>query len=292
MSAGSFTVHGSTARPSARASSSRSRVTLAWFGDHTAHPAARTIFGSDPPWSPGAMPACQGERPVASGLTVSNDPPSAVRQAVAIDGSMRFAATSVRQSNDCRVVREDMPALRTASTTICAKASASSVASPERGVILVSRLKRTGFAALRASSNSAASVGHALAVARDLLRPLPAVARLGVDAADVVALQFGQRQRADRRAALREPGAAVAHQCGVEVRVVREDDDAVARDREVGLERGDADRQRLREGRRACSRARGRGRRGGPAGRRPPQARRASSRAGARRDGLRSSHAS
>ena len=69
-------------------------------------------------------------RPVASALHGVEAPRFAVRQAVTIDGAMRFTSTSVRQSNDWRVVRDDMPALRTASTTSRAKVSASTVASP------------------------------------------------------------------------------------------------------------------------------------------------------------------
>ena len=88
-----------------------------------------------------------------------------------------------------------------------------------------------------------------LAVGRLLLRELLGVLAGRVHAADVVALQFFQGQRADGRSRSREPlPVRSARQVGIEIRVVADDDDPVARDREVGLEGRDAEILRQLEG--------------------------------------------
>ncbi len=74
---------------------------------------------------------------------VSKFSASAVRQTRSISGAMRLSAMSVRQSNDCTLVRAARPAARIAAATAVANASGSGVSAPEVGVILVSMLKRT-----------------------------------------------------------------------------------------------------------------------------------------------------
>ena len=83
----------------------------------------------------------------------------AVRHAVSSSGATRFAITSVRQSNDCSVVRSTTPALRISATARSTKVSGSTTVSPEVGVIFVSRSNRTFGSRAFANANSSASVG-------------------------------------------------------------------------------------------------------------------------------------
>src|SRR6187431_3098603 len=104
MSAGWFTVHGTTRSFRAFASARRSRVSDWKFGDHAAQPAAAASAGTEPPWSSSFSPANHGDGTPSRGATVSNEPPSLVRQTVPIAGFIRLTAASVRQSNDWTVV--------------------------------------------------------------------------------------------------------------------------------------------------------------------------------------------
>ncbi len=89
--------------------------------------------------------------------------------------------------------------------------------------------------------------GKALAVARLLLGELFRVGAFRIDSSDVVLLQFGERQRVDRRAFRREPSAVgTADEIRIEERIVRDDEHAVAGHREIGLDRRHADRRRAR----------------------------------------------
>ena len=157
ISARSLTVHASTLSFRACASSMRALVRLGALADHTAHPAASTSFGTDPPYSANVNPACHGERPLASGLTVSKFESSEVRQAVSISGAIFLAMASVRQSKDCSVVLALMSAARMRSTTSRTNMSGSTVVSPLIGVIFVSMSMRTAVGLTSAMSSS--SVG-------------------------------------------------------------------------------------------------------------------------------------
>ena len=162
-----------------------------------------------------------------------------------MSGASLRAAISVRQSKDWMVVRPLSPAARTASTTTRAKVSGSGASSGLSGDSLVSMLKRGALPDDFARSNSSASVGTARAVYGLLVRELLRIFASGLDAADVVALELGQRQAVDRGNGRDEPGAVRApHDVGIEYRVMRQHENPVLGDGEVGLKRRHADFER------------------------------------------------
>ncbi len=122
-----------------------------------------------------------------------------MRQTVSISGASFFAATSVRQSNDWMVTSGSSPDARIASTVSFANVAASTVAPALSGVILVSMLSRAGRLRALTSVEHLGERGEALAVLRPLLGKLLRVAAVGIEPADVVAREFGERQRVDRR---------------------------------------------------------------------------------------------
>ena len=131
-----------------------------------------------------SRPACQGERPRRIGLHGVEVRGLVVRHAVSIAGRAASTATSVRQSNDCSVVRSAMPAARIARDRRAARTSPGRrSSSPDVGVILVSRLKRTGLPLSPQSANSSASVGKRSPsrgqLLRELLRRRPSPGRGG-----------------------------------------------------------------------------------------------------------------
>jgi hypothetical protein len=78
---------------------------------------------------------------------------------------------------------------------------------------------------------------------------LPRVLAQRIDAADIEALELGERQRVDGRARRGKPAAVGStHDVGVEHGIVREHEHAILCDSEIGLERRDADLERLGEG--------------------------------------------
>jgi hypothetical protein len=66
-----------------------------------------------------------------------------VSATTAISGASFRRSTSVRQSKDCTVVRDSMPAARIASISATANTSGDTLDSGSSGSILVSTLKRT-----------------------------------------------------------------------------------------------------------------------------------------------------
>src|SRR5438552_1709838 len=102
----------------------------------------------------------QRDAPPSGALTVSLSRVCMVRQDVAISGAMRCTSINVLQSKDCTVTRSLTLAVRTASMTSRAKVAGSGVSEPLVGVILVSMLKRTGFALVLPSSNNSESFGN------------------------------------------------------------------------------------------------------------------------------------
>ena len=143
------------------------------------------------------------------------------------------------------VTRLLSPAPRIASTTRRAKVSASGVSSGLSGDSLVSMLNRGVLPEALARSNSSASVGMRCPSTGFWPANCCAYLLAGLDAADVVALQLGERQAVDGGARRGEPRAVgPAHDVGVQHGIVRQHEHAVPGDGEVGLERRDADLER------------------------------------------------
>ena len=82
-----------------------------------------------------------------------------VRQDVASPGACARAAASVRQSNDCSVVRSTNPSCFSTSTTSRANSAGGGVSPGFSGESLVSRLRRTGLPLALISCSNSASVG-------------------------------------------------------------------------------------------------------------------------------------
>jgi len=82
-------------------------------------PAACTSFGTLLPCSRSWWPAVQGEAP-SFAPTLCSQRWRALRYAVGISGAARYTTASVRQSNETMLVRQAMPAARTAAARACA----------------------------------------------------------------------------------------------------------------------------------------------------------------------------
>ena len=148
-----------------------------------------------------------------------------------------MAAISVRQSKDWMVVRCASPALRTASTTRRAKVSGSGVSAGLSGDSLVSMLKRGVLPERLGEVEQLGKRRDALAVGGRLPGELLRVFAARLDAADVVALQLRQRQAVDGGTRRGEPlTVGPAHDIRVQHRIVRQHDNAVLGDGEVGFQ--------------------------------------------------------
>ena len=159
-----------------------------------------------------------------------------------------FASTSVRQSNDCSVVRSTSPEVRIASTTMRAKVAGSTVSSGASGRQLGFEVEPHRRGRPRRQGEQLLEQRDALAVDGDLLRKLAGVARGRVDAAHVVAAQLRDVEVSQARPGRGDPASVrPTREHRIEVAVVREDRDTVARDADVRLQRRDADRERLAE---------------------------------------------
>ena len=164
-------------------------------------------------------------------------------------GSRRCTSASVRQSKLWIITRRVMPAARIAARSVSTNTSGETVSfgrcREDLGLDVELHVVRAELLDQREQRRQRRD---ALAVDRLLRRERLAVGELGVEAADVVALHLGERQRADQRARLLQPAAiGVARRSRIERRLVRDDGDAVGGDADVELERCDAHADRVLE---------------------------------------------
>ena len=195
ISAGLFTVQGSTFRPIAWASLTFAAVTLRQNGDQTAQPAALANDGTEPPWAAEIESGQPRRRPCTAPAdrvhAAALDREATGRRSRARDGAPRSAPASRRIGSCC--ARPALPR-RIASTASWAKRSGSTVRSGLVGIGLDLDVE----AHLRSCHRKKLRQGReAFAVDRLLLGELLRIFGRRIEPADVVALELGQGQRAD-----------------------------------------------------------------------------------------------
>ena len=140
---------------------------------------------------------------------------------------------------------------------------------PVRGELGLDVEAHLGVAARSGEREDVGESRNALTVDRLLIRKARRIFRAGPQSADVVALQLRKLKRHDRRPGrIEEASLFVARVIRVQNRIVTHDDDAVARDGAVELERAHAELECERESGQGVLGLAARARRDGPADRR------------------------